>query len=351
MSHIKESKFRKSEKDANLLRRGTVVEDAAEGLIKGKEHERLEKLKKKRTFKQRIGDFLKSIYNPEYKEFLARDGKDCCQLSFFYFVFYALLSGFFILLLLAFHSTIDPVRPTYYNKTSVMNIKGVNPGLGFRPQHDPEDNLIYINLTNSQQWKHDHIETLSIFLNKYERFKNEEVHIVQGRPATYVQFDYHKIVDNTTCAKERYFGFEAGTPCIAVKVNRIFGWKPKALAQPPSNLFNVSAELNATLSASTTKYKKFLYISCEGENVVDKDNIGEIEYFSLYPSHKIGGIPINFYPYENQDFYLSPLVFVQFKNLTRNVLVNVRCKLWGENVDNEDYINQRGMVRFELFIA
>jgi NurA-like 5'-3' nuclease len=33
-------------------------------------------------------------------------------------------------------------RPAYYGESGTIAIRGVNPGLGFRPQIDPEDSLI-----------------------------------------------------------------------------------------------------------------------------------------------------------------------------------------------------------------
>ena len=46
-----------------------------------------------------------------------------------------------------------------------------------------------------------------------------------------------------------------------------------------------------------------VWLSCEGENPADVENIGKIDYFP-YP-----GIPNYFFPYENQKDYRSPVVF------------------------------------------
>lgn len=54
-----------------------------------------------------------------------------------------------------------------------------------------------------------------------------------------------------------------------------------------------------------------IWVSCQGENPADEENIGPIEY---YPGM---GFPGYFYPYENSEGYLSPLVAVQFKKLHR----------------------------------
>lgn len=50
-----------------------------------------------------------------------------------------------------------------------------------------------------------------------------------------------------------------------------------------------------------------VWISCEGENPADVENIGSIQYF---PKR---GFPGFFYPYKNQDGYLSPVIAIWFE--------------------------------------
>lgn len=54
-----------------------------------------------------------------------------------------------------------------------------------------------------------------------------------------------------------------------------------------------------------------VWISCEGENPADVENIGPIEY---YPRQ---GFPGYYFPYENSEGYLSPLVAIHFTKPTR----------------------------------
>ena len=49
-----------------------------------------------------------------------------------------------------------------------------------------------------------------------------------------------------------------------------------------------------------------IWISCEGENPADQENIGPIEYIPRR------GFPGYFYPFENSEGYLSPLVAIHF---------------------------------------
>lgn len=54
-----------------------------------------------------------------------------------------------------------------------------------------------------------------------------------------------------------------------------------------------------------------MWVSCEGENPADIENIGPIEY---YPRQ---GFPGYYYPYENSEGYLSPLVAIHFTRPVR----------------------------------
>lgn len=57
--------------------------------------------------------------------------------------------------------------------------------------------------------------------------------------------------------------------------------------------------------------RKQIWVSCTGENTADLEVIGPIQYF---PSR---GFPGYFYPYRNEDGYMSPLVALQFERPNR----------------------------------
>lgn len=59
------------------------------------------------------------------------------------------------------------------------------------------------------------------------------------------------------------------------------------------------------------KQMNTVWVSCEGENPADVENIGPIEY---YPRQ---GFPGYYFPYENSEGYLSPLVAVHFTKPVR----------------------------------
>lgn len=57
--------------------------------------------------------------------------------------------------------------------------------------------------------------------------------------------------------------------------------------------------------------KPYIWLSCDGANNVDKEHIGEIEYI---PNP---AFPVQYFPFTGQPGYLSPIVALKFKNLTR----------------------------------
>lgn len=62
----------------------------------------------------------------------------------------------------------------------------------------------------------------------------------------------------------------------------------------------------ASLKGNNSLQLNTIWVSCEGENPADQENIGPINYLPRR------GFPGYFYPYENSEGYLSPLVAVHF---------------------------------------
>lgn len=113
------------------------------------------------------------------------------------------------------------------------------------------------------------------------------------------------------CTLAKKFGYPEGKPCIFLKLNKIYNWLP--------SFYTREEELPAYMPESLkTEIKKtdynqnFVWVSCQGENPADLENLGSsssIKYFSL------GGKPGflgNFFPFTNVKGYLQPLVAVQF---------------------------------------
>lgn len=123
----------------------------------------------------------------------------------------------------------------------------------------------------------------------------------------------------------------------------------------------------ASLKGNNSLQLNTIWVSCEGENPADQENIGPINYLPRR------GFPGYFYPYENSEGYLSPLVAVHFVRprseyeplhqckkkilklhyihflFSAGILINVECKAWAKNIKHSR-TDKIGAVHFELMI-
>ena len=180
------------------------------------------------------------------------------------------------------------------------------------------------------------------------------------------------------CTNETQYGWKAGTPCIAIKLNKvryhitpslpvweatprkrllagagrlscmlpslripvtslflqlppclqIFDWKPEPFKKwtelpngtcgegelppcesAPKDLIDFVKEKQEM--PGSPMVGNMVWLSCEGENPADRENLGPVKY---YPQP---GIPKYYFPYKNQPGYLSPLVFAHLEKPKR----------------------------------
>lgn len=61
--------------------------------------------------------------------------------------------------------------------------------------------------------------------------------------------------------------------------------------------------------------------------------------------------PYYFYPYRNDDGYISPLISVHFESPKKNININVECIAWADNIIYHGGERDRqGSIHFELLI-
>jgi sodium/potassium-transporting ATPase subunit beta len=330
-------------------------------------------IKKTLTFKEKIENYRKFAWNSETRQFFGRDGESWAKISLFYFCFYISLACFFAAILAIFMAIIDKRTPTYTSYSNAMSrqaidgkIIGVSPGLGFRPQSDTQKTLIRIKssskLRESPYNFQQYVDLLDYFLSFYttkDKFGEQIINCDDGSDLVYLekQFSLNKICrfeivemfgPNNMCTKERNYEFDKSKPCILLKLNKIYDWKPEAYL-PSDILPDQLKPFEATVRA----FPRNVFVLCDGEFPVDKDFIGSIRYFSRTHDgsgeSRLGLIPFYYFPFKNQDGYRSPLVFAYFQNITTNVLVNVMCRAFAKNVHRND-LYRMGSVHLEIMI-
>lgn len=291
--------------------------------------------------KERSG-FLNFVYNPETGAWFTRTPTSWLKIGLFYLIYYSGLAAFFAGMLAIFiFAFTDKTAPVL---TGAYSVLPPNPGMGFRPMPDIEKTLIKYNMLDDASVL-PYKDSFKYFLepNKTDGVTPSDYNYLRGQNSN----KYRLCEDNVTskakssdkpckfkvddmedvqkeCLRQGDYGYSAGTPCVIIKMNKVFEFIP---------------ELDPKAG------KDYLQIECRGEYPADVDNIGEVQY---YPKD---GFDMKYFPYLNQKNYLSPLVFVKFKKPALGVLIQVVCQPTNaKNIAQDKHMRGDGRVHFELLI-
>ncbi|CAF0727498.1 unnamed protein product [Rotaria sordida] len=299
--------------------------------------------------------FAKFLYNSKRKTVLGRDALNWAKLSIFYTILYCFLGCFFVALTYVFARILDRTQPRYYNTESTMAVRSTAAvvGLGFRPQPVIDESLIQI--TNDPIQQKRIASSLRLFRNVF-LLQNSDAKVEQCSsqepasklpPGTACLFNWYHIVknENHPCSDNKMYGFSYEQPCILIKLNKVYGWKPVKGILP----FEIQKLRHVYSNKSISNSD--VYITCAGTHAADTDVLLNATYYSLsYPfgSSKFGVIPNYFFPYQNAKDHVQPFVLVQFNMLPLNRLVSVTCLAWAPGIEHNTR-RMRGMVNFQLY--
>lgn len=286
-------------------------------------------------------DGLKSfLYNSDTGEACGRTGSSWAQIGLFYLVYYSCLAGFFACMLALFFTTVNSNYPVQQHLNSILK---ENPGMGFRPQPDIETTLIRFEQGKPESYgvytKHIHA-----YLDNYENENQEGENYIdctnlaeEDRDEDKVcKFDLNQLgEEDDDCIFQNEYGYEDGQPCVLLKLNKIYDWRPK--------LYNNETHPPESAGLGDRWDEDWVAVNCEGENPADAENMGEIEFHPALGFHK------RYFPYLNQEGYRQPLVFVQFKNPKNGVLIQVTCKVWVQGITHNRN-DKAGSIHFELMV-
>lgn len=295
--------------------------------------------------------FKQFLYNSETSEFLGRTGGSWAKILIFYVIFYAALAGFFAAIFAVFYQTLDQHQPKWKLDDGLI---GSNPGLGFRPMPDEsnvESTLIWFEAANSGNTQH-WISALDEFLKDYitppkEHEENREADCSYSKFPSNNKVCPVDVSDKTFkgCTKSNDYGYTSSAPCIFLKLNKIFDWDPQYYNQSSVLPHSMPDDLKNEIKniPENDARSKMIWITCEGENPADIENLGPIQYI---PQR---GFPGYYYPFSNQKGYLAPVMAIKFERPKTGVLINIECKAWARNI-HHDRADRRGSVHFELMV-
>lgn len=288
--------------------------------------------------------FLEFCYNKKNGTYFGRTMSSWGRLLIFYIIFYAILAGLFAICLQGLFATLSDEEPKWKLDSSLI---GTNPGVGFRPLSEETERGSVIQFDTKKPAEYKYWKNLlDVFVKPYNETGgiNQKVCDFGQTP------DPKKVcaVDINTfgeCSPSKEYGYNKGRPCVFLKLNKIFDWTPETYNDINNLPDTMPADLVEHIKTLNETHREQVWISCQGQHSLDKENIGPVSY---YPAR---GFPAYYYPYRNQDGYLSPLVAVQFESVKVNELLSVECRAWAKNIIYNGSIRDRmGSVTFQLFV-
>jgi len=264
------------------------------------------------------------LYDRNTGAILGRTPLSWLLIIIFYNIYYACLAGFWAAMMFIFFTTIDEHEPKWQQDRI-----GSSPALGVRPE---------------QAW--DHIDSSIIIFNK-DKFSDGKIIPGYGgwgeRTHKFLE-SYRGTYEGDRLSqcnglRDRDYGYSDGSPCIILKLNKIYGLEHDYITEP---LQDMPAELQERIRNNYQREQ--VWVSCDGENAADREGMGDIAY---YPTD--GGFPAKYFPYLNTEGYLSPLVAVKFKNPVVGQLLHIECRAWAGNIRYHRR-DRMGIAHFELMV-
>ncbi|TMW53895.1 hypothetical protein DOY81_000952 [Sarcophaga bullata] len=258
--------------------------------------------------------FKTFLWNSETSQCLGRTGGSWAKILIFYVIFYAALAGFFAAIFAVFYQTLEMSKPKWILEKGLI---GTNPGLGFRPmppEANVESTLVWYESNKPDNFRYWVQETAN-FLKSYEDLPKQ---------------------NQVNCSFEN--------PPDKVK-DQIYDWIPEIYNDSKKLPEEMPTELKRHITEKSSlrpNETNVVWVSCEGENPADVENIKARDY---YPRM---GFPVYYFPFKNIAGYIPPIVAVQF-TVETGVLINIECKAWARNI-HHDRSERRGSVHFELMV-
>ncbi|KAK2182302.1 hypothetical protein NP493_360g01017 [Ridgeia piscesae] len=272
--------------------------------------------------------FKMFVWDSEKRAFLGRNSKSWFLITIFYIIIYGCLAGFFLLSMYVFFRVGSDTIPTRIGYDSPMKN---NPGMSFRPQPEVDSTTIRFQQgVNESYFKY--TNSITKFLDGYSAEKqknNVDCSAGDKEPSEACHFN---LADLGNACPAPDYGFGEGQPCVLVKLNKVYGWEPEMA----SNDSSLAPSQGAFFPDS-------IGITCEGTYDSDKELVGPVE---IYPKT---GFPAHFFPYLNQEGYVSPLVFIRFTKPATDVTISVWCKAWAENIKHHRG-DRAGSIVFHLHV-
>jgi len=278
------------------------------------------------------------IHNPETGEYFTRTPKSWALITVFYLIYYTLLACFWAAMLTIFLQTIpnveDKLGPRWTTDSSII---GVSPGLGLKPGQTLEkidSSMIQYNKEKAENAAIDGYQTwvdrAKDFLELVKQTQAEGIleTCSKDKGASDEKACKFDTTQLKTCL-DPLAAYKAGSPCVYLKLNKIYDLVPTPYTKDlVANLTDDDMPKTLRDHIKAQADDSQVWVECHGENPADKEALaGKIKYFP-----ETQGYPNYYFPYKQQDGYVSPVVAVQFEKVPINQLIHIECRAWAKNI-------------------
>ncbi|GFG37268.1 hypothetical protein Cfor_10961 [Coptotermes formosanus] len=250
----------------------------------------------------------------------------------FYLVFYIGLAAFWAACMWGLLQAVDDDTPKYILDRSII---GTSPGLASRPLAPEGRESVLVYSRDSKKWTStpNGLPSLDTFLEEYQtRVNNTET------------CSYNDKRENESVVCDVNINNWGNCTPDGTALSHVFEWMPEyyksSESLPQEMPDDLKDKISDTLSHSPNEAKK-VWLSCGGKNEEDKKLLGTVVYF---PER---GFPGYYYPFRNQIGFRSPVVAVQIVNPTPNVVINLECRAWAPNIE-QDRKEQIGVLNYKI---
>ncbi|CAH2065811.1 unnamed protein product, partial [Iphiclides podalirius] len=259
-----------------------------------------------------------AIWNPEERTFLGRTGRRWGVIGLIYLVMYICIIIFFSICMCGLLATMDDRIPYF---TLADSIIGDNPGMAHRPLVYEEGALIWYDASNATQYRK-YVANIDEFLAPYE---NKTLLVTRGenqRDCGAVKPPRAEVCAFNTsllgpCTSANGYGYPDRTPCLIIKLNKIYDWSPNFYDDPGELPPEMPPDIKQYINSTTTPQERRK----------------------------------TYFPYDNTPGYLSPLVAVQLLEPTLHQIINIRCRAWARNIQYTESLKERlGSTHLEIMI-
>lgn len=294
------------------------------------------------------------FYDKNTGAIMGRTAQSWALIIIFYIIYYACLAAFWAVMFTIFWQiSIDLEKPRWTKDSSLI---GTSPAMGVRPKQS--DKLLGSSMIIYRKDKHNVTDVEDATISGYQEWEDRAAEFLKEYPLEskeiYFGQNSLKARDARTGKSKgcgiNNMGFKEGKPCILLKLNKIYDLEPDYYNDTS---LNITEKVSGVVHYPPKQLKDHIntlentnqvWVSCKGEWPFDEESMGDIEY---YPKDQ--GFPNQYFPYQNQKNYKSPLVAVKFKNPPIGQLLHIECRAWAHNI-NYDRMTNIGKAHFELLV-